>query len=361
MIQGPGMENTQKVNSETSARKEFWMDGSLETSAGAIPRVRTDLEFQDRLGSWKARWGIGRMHYVIRPGLYAVGNPDQDSPVFVTANYKMSFDRLRSELGGLDGWIVVLDTKGINVWCAAGKGTFGTDEIVDRVHEVGLADVVAHRKLILPQLGAPGVRAHEVKKRIGFSITYGPVRAEDIPAFMEAGMKASPEMRKVTFPFRDRIVLIPMELVLGGKYLLFAAACFFLLSGLGTDGYSTQHVREAGLRAVAFFVLAFLSGAALVPALLPWLRWPSFSVKGAVVGVIIALSLGLLGAYENFSSAVAWCLIIPAVSSFLGMNFTGASTYTSLSGVKREMKVAVPIQAFCALAGIILWIFGRFV
>jgi CO dehydrogenase/acetyl-CoA synthase gamma subunit (corrinoid Fe-S protein) len=75
------------------------------------------------------RWGIGRHRYRIEPGLYAVGTPGSDSPVLVTANYKMSFDALRRELGGLDAWILVLETDGINVWCAAGKGTFGTEEV----------------------------------------------------------------------------------------------------------------------------------------------------------------------------------------------------------------------------------------
>jgi len=66
-----------------------------------------------------------RMSYAISPGLYAVGNPTKESDVFVSANYKLSFDVLRRELKGFNAWILVLDTKGINVWCAAGKGTFG--------------------------------------------------------------------------------------------------------------------------------------------------------------------------------------------------------------------------------------------
>lgn len=69
------------------------------------------------------------MGYTIDPGLYALGNPDESSPVLVTANYKLTFDRLRQSLPKLDAWVLVLDTKGINVWCAAGKGTFGTGEV----------------------------------------------------------------------------------------------------------------------------------------------------------------------------------------------------------------------------------------
>ena len=95
-----------------------------------IVKVPTELAFTERIGTWKARWNMGRMHYFVEPGLYAIGNPTDRSDVLVSANYKMSFDRLRVSMAGRDAWILVLDTDGINVWCAAGKGTFGTDELV---------------------------------------------------------------------------------------------------------------------------------------------------------------------------------------------------------------------------------------
>jgi CO dehydrogenase/acetyl-CoA synthase gamma subunit (corrinoid Fe-S protein) len=107
------------------------------------------------------------MGRIVPPGLYRLGNPDNDSAVFASANYTLSFDALRSALAGTDAWILVLDTKGINVWCAAGKGTFGTNELIRRIAVTGLSEVVSHRKIILPQLGAPGVSAHEVARRSG--------------------------------------------------------------------------------------------------------------------------------------------------------------------------------------------------
>ena len=108
------------------------------------------------------------MRYRVDPGLYAVGAPDAASPVFVSANYGLSFNVLRRALAGITGWILVLDTKGINVWCAAGKGTFGTAELIHRIQATRLDTVVTHRNLIVPQLGAPGVSAHEVGKATGF-------------------------------------------------------------------------------------------------------------------------------------------------------------------------------------------------
>ena len=187
--------------------------GALHTVLGPVPRVSHQLTAGDHWGTVKARWGVGRMHYTVEPGLYALGQPGEDFPVFATANYKMSFDCLRASLPGRDGWLLVLDTKGINVWCAAGKGTFGTDELVGRLRSADLEKIVSHRNVILPQLGAPGVAAHLVKKSSGFKVVYGPIRSADIPTFLDSGLKATPEMRHKTFALSERAALIPVELV----------------------------------------------------------------------------------------------------------------------------------------------------
>ncbi len=356
-----------RCNQSTDDRAgESFHIGSVDTPIGKIPRVGTELQFADRLGEGKVRWGIGRKRYRVTPGLYAVGFPTPKSPVLVSANYKLSFDRLRSQLTGRDAWILVLDTRGVNVWCSAGKGTFGTEELVKRVDVTCLSDVITHRRLILPQLSATGVSAHEVKRLSGYRVVYGPVRAEDLPAFLDAGRKATPEMRRVRFTLRDRVVLIPVELVMSAKYALLIAACIVLLSGLGSEGYSFARVQSFGLWGAVLLLGAWFWGAAATPTLLPWLPGRSFSVKSAWAGLLFLLAAGWSvwahpGLFANWVVAASWLFIIPAVTSFLGMNFTGASTYTSLSGVRKEMRVAVPLQIGFAVVGLGLWVTGLFV
>lgn len=291
----------------------------------------------DRLTAWKARWGINRMAYRLKPGLYALGSPTGDSPVFATANYKLSFDALRTNLKGLDAWMLVLDTKGINVWCAAGKGTFGTMELARVIGETGLEKLVNHRTVILPQLGAPGVSAHRVKAYTGFSVVYGPVRAEDLPEYIRLG-RATPEMRRVRFNFTDRLVLAPVQLVHFGKYMLPAAALLFLL------GFRADAAYTAG---------ALLAGGLLVPALLPWLPGRSFAVKSAGAGLLVTALIALAHG-QGPAQFAARALIYSAAASFVGLDFTGASTYTSLSGVKKEMRLALPAHALAAAAGLII-------
>ena len=56
---------------------------------------------------------------------------------------------------------------------------------------------------------------------------------------------------------------------------------------------------------------------------------------------------------------IGFLLISGAVSSFLSMNFTGASTYTSLSGVRKEMRFFVPLQIVFLLVGLALVIISQ--
>ena len=139
------------------------------------------------------------MEYKIDPGLYALGNPDAESPVLVSANYKMSFDYLRRELTGRSAWILVLDTRGINVWCAAGKGTFGTAELIRQVASSGIAALLNHKVLIVPQLGAVGVSAWKVRQSSGFRVVFGPVYARELPRFLDSGMRATPSHASCDF------------------------------------------------------------------------------------------------------------------------------------------------------------------
>ncbi|MCF8034601.1 MAG: hypothetical protein K9K66_12820 [Desulfarculaceae bacterium] len=338
----------------------------METPAGPAPRVGSRLSRADHLGTFKVRWGMRRHDYAVAPGLYALGSPGPDSPVLASANYKLSFDHLRAACPGLDAWLLVLDTNGINVWCAAGKGAMGTAELVKRMDQARLDQVVSHRKIILPQLAAPGVAAHEVKRLTGFRVVYGPVRAQDLPAFLEAGRRASPEMRRVSFTTGQRAVLIPVELVGALRvyaWLLPAVVAVAGLAGLlGGPGFWAG-VAGPGLRAAAALLLALAGGAILGPLLLPWLPGRAFALKGLWPGLAGALALWALWPHPAWPPGAelgAWLLAVPALSSFMTMNFTGASTYTSLSGVKKEMRRAVPPQIAAASAGLLLWLFAVF-
>lgn len=313
---------------------------------GVIP-TDSIITFSNRIDHILARWGYKRSGHRVSPGLYTIGSPNADSPVFASANYTLSFDALRSALKGINAYILVLDTKGINVWCAAGKGTFGTDELVRRMESSGLSDIVSHKKIIVPQLGAPGVSAPEVQRRSGFKVEYGPVRACDLPEYLRTG-KATPEMRTVEFPFYDRVILAPVELVfIALKAAIIAIILWFL----------------AGPVASVAAISAVLTGTVLFPAFLPILPTKDFSTKGLILGFIVAIPFSYLYAqtpglpgWVAGAGALVPLLIIPAVVAFMALNFTGSTTFTSRTGVKKEIFRYVPIMAAMAVIGTIIGI-----
>jgi hypothetical protein len=310
----------------------------ISPAVPAILPTTSRLTFANRWDHFLARWGVYRSAHRLTPGLYALGHPTPAARVFVSANYTLSFDALRAALDGLDAYILVLDTQGINVWCAAGKGTFGTDELVQRITATGLSQVVSHRKLILPQLGAPGVSAHEVKQRSGFAVEYGPVRAADLRAYLQTE-EVSSEMRRVNFPLRDRFVLIPVELI-GALIPLVILLLLRYWPG----------------------VSAILAGTVLFPILLPWLPTHNFSTKGFILGGLLGLPFALIALLG--SPQVAWwlragwalsdLLVMTSVTAFVALNFTGSTPFTSRSGVRKEIFTYAPAMAWMFGAGLLL-------
>jgi hypothetical protein len=322
--------------------------------------ARSEWTLGDHLGAFGVRLNVRRMQHRVAPGLYALGVPGPQSPVFVSANYKLSFDYLRRSLGGMDAWILVLDTAGINVWCAAGKGTFGTDELVRRIRASGLEERVTHRRLIVPQMGAPGVAAHEVKKQSGFAVVYGPVEAADIPAFMNAGLKATPEMRRVRFNWRARLAVAPLELVIHFNRMLLVGLLLALLAGVSGWSYSGSAAWRRGGVALVLWIASYAGAGLLGPLLLPWLPTRVFSVKGAVLGLALgACGLWAAGTDWSLLRNTGWLLLVTAAASHLLLNYTGSTTFTSPSGVRREVRAALPGQIALGVIGLLTWTLAR--
>jgi acetyl-CoA decarbonylase/synthase complex subunit gamma len=327
-----------------------FVEGRVATRQGPVPRISTRTSLGDRLGALRMRLGLGRSTYRVLPGIYAAGSPTKSSPVLVSANYKLSFDALKQALAGLHVWILVLDTRGINVWCAAGKGSFGNAELARRIAATKLGLIVDHRELILPQLSGPGVSAHSFAKEQGWRLRFGPVRAADIPAYLAADREKTAAMSRVDFPPRDRLALAPLELIAGLKklapYLVLLIASAFLSSA----GDPLAALLRGGATFLPF-ALSYAAAALLFPLLLPLLPGKAFSLKGAFLGLLLA-GLWILAARPVPLLALSYLLAIPALAAWFGLLFTGSSTFTSLSGVELEVARARPPIALAAIGGL---------
>lgn len=335
-----------------------WITGIIMTDTGAVPIVSTDLTVSDYWEHVRCRISAFRNNYTVDPGLYAIGAPGRNSDILVSANYKLSFDALRKALKGLNVWVLVLDTKGINVWCAAGKGTFATDELIRLISIAKLDRLVDHRKIIVPQLGAPGISAHRVKKNAGFKVCYGPVRAEDIGTYIAAGYEATREMRTVRFPLIDRLILTPMEINPAmKKYYPVYALIMLVIFGLQPGGIFFKDALEGGLPFLALGLISVSAGALFTPVFLPFVPFRSFAVKGWIAGMLsVFLATQFIEMFGHLNTILLMFayLFFPLASSYIALQFTGSTTFTGMSGVKKELKISVPLYILGVVVSLIL-------
>ena len=336
-----------------------WIEhGAILTAVTALQesprftRVISQWSAADRWGALRCRLGTNRSPRRVEPGLYCIGRPGPDSPVLATANYSLSFDLLRRDMGGRDCWILTLDTDGMNVACGVKTGKFGTDELIVRVQKARLADVVRHRALILPLLGAQGTDGQAVRRHTGFEILPGPARSADIPSYLARGNSPTTEMHTVRFSLRDRLILGLAETA--RSLLLFPVFAFgaLIAAGLGPDGVS---LGRAWLGVWPLFALglgSICAGSFLVPACLPLIPFRAFWLKGLLAGAAVSGALlhgaGLARGLDPFFIAGCW-LFFPAASSALGLRFAGAVPPGFPADPNREIRRAWPFFAGAAL------------
>jgi acetyl-CoA decarbonylase/synthase complex subunit gamma len=173
-------------------------------------------------------------------------------------------------------------------------------------------------------------------------------------------------MRLKSFTTWERLVLIPIELIQALKAGLIIIPILFILAFLGRSGEGWANALSHGLFSALAILTAILAGAVLTPLLLPWLPGRAFSLKGLLSGFLTATILLFFGwghwiTWIGRLEILAWFFLIPAVSAYLAMNLTGTSTYTSLSGVRKEMRWALPLEIGAGIVGLILWLGSHFI
>jgi NAD-dependent dihydropyrimidine dehydrogenase PreA subunit len=138
-------------------------------------------------------------------GLVKIGSPGRNAPVLVTGNFRLTVQRVRRALEGIDAYLLVANSRGINVWCAAAGGHLTNHDIVSALKTSGVADLVDHRQVILPQLAATGIEGKIIHQKTGWRVVWGPVYATSIPEFLSRGLEKTVEMRTVSFPWPQRL------------------------------------------------------------------------------------------------------------------------------------------------------------
>jgi NAD-dependent dihydropyrimidine dehydrogenase PreA subunit len=277
-----------------------------------------------------------------RTGLIRIGTPDRSAPVLLTCNFKLTVERVKRALDGVDAYLLVANSRGVNVWCAATGGLLTNHDVVSVLKTSGIEDLVDHREVILPHLAATGIEGKVVREKTGWKVAWGPVRADAIPAFLSRGLTATKAMRTVTFPRTARLemavawafpisllalLLLPLwpagVLPLAG--LVWAAS---LLIFMGFPLYERYlHVKG---RNVGFVLFDF--GARGVPLIL----WGFF-----LLGLF---AYGALAGELSWGFALRWSVASLAVLLILGLDLTG-STPVYKSGLHEDRLLEIALDA----------------
>jgi ubiquinone/menaquinone biosynthesis C-methylase UbiE len=274
----------------------------------------------------------------VATGLYRIGHPDRRSPVLATGNYELTVRRLVRELDGrVDCWLVVANSRGINVWCAAGGGHFTADDLMAALKTSGVAEAVDHHALILPQLCANGVDGWKIRRETGWGVHWGPIRAGDIPAYLAAGRTKTEAMRHVQFPLKTRLEMTTVMLVLYGLILALLGLIFWRSSTLLILGV---------MAVISYFYGVFL----------PWLPGRDGLGKGVTLAVLTLLGLWMWSFGWGHLSLVPlfnWSLGLGFLAFFVGGEFQG------MSPLMRGEQANWTIEGLVGLAVLVVYGAGR--
>ena len=318
-------------------REETWGGGTLKLWEFE-PRPQVSRPEPERLrGGWGLTdwaenfflWLTSHILKVpVHPGLYRVGNPGPESPLLATSNYRLTVNLVRKHLAGRDVWLLVNDTRGVNVWCSAGEGNFSAAEIAVTMAASQAESWVAKRQMVLPKLCFNGVRLREVKARTGFQGRVGPVYARDLPAYLDAGFLKTPAMEQVHFNFLDRLWIgVPfaalLSLIVGALWLLSLGHLF----------------RDLPL----WFGVCSL----LIAATYSWLPTRWHLVKGAILGSAVALALSAYLAHQGRPGLdiVRSALLLLGIQIYVAADFSGSTPVSNRTLVEREFKTIYLVVA----------------
>ncbi len=297
-------------------------------------------------------------HVPIEPGIYQSGNPDENSPVIVTANYIYTYIKVMRALKGIDAWVLCVDSRGINVWCAARGNDFGNKQLIEAVEATEIAKITSKKTLILPQLSAGGIATPLIKSEAAnfpFNLLYGPVWAKYLPQFLEERPAHKPDKMKLarfSLSHRLRAGITHTTFLFRKVFLLPSIALFLLLMVL----VLTDTLWIGKLWIVGEFWLWIIITNTLIAILIPITNFTrKFIIKGIIFGVINLLLFS--GIYWLLGTSIpsiflSLCLYF-WLAFFATMSFSGYTMATSPREIQDEYPIFTKINMTLLIIGLI--------
>jgi len=317
-----------------------------------------------------------------KTGLIEIGAPGRDAPVLLTGNFRLTVERVKRSLRGIDAYLLVANSRGVNVWCAATGGLFTNHDVVSVLKTSGVEGRVDHRRVTLPQLAATGIEGPVVRRKTGWTVVWGPVEAAHLPEFLRCGGEIPPAMRKVGFPWPRRLEMavawaFPISLlavlllalfwpaaiapvvamVWGMSLLLFLG--FPLFEPRGGDGRQSVGLVffDFGPRGAPVILwVCFVAGLVAWEALSGALSWNPLLAWGSCSLVVLAvLGIDLMGSTPQYKSGLhddRRLRIVLDEAACKGAAFCEQVCPTRVFEIDRERRLALlPRSSACVQCG----------
>ncbi len=126
----------------------------------------------------------------VEPKVYPIGEPDRNSPVFVTTNFSLTYFIVSGEIenSGISAWLVIPECEGMSVLTAWAAGKFSGAIIAKFIKSVGLEEMVDTRQIVIP--GYVSQISGELEENLpGWKVLVGPQEAIDLESFVKSVLK----------------------------------------------------------------------------------------------------------------------------------------------------------------------------
>jgi acetyl-CoA decarbonylase/synthase complex subunit gamma len=125
-----------------------------------------------------------RKPVAVEPGLKVFGTPDENSPVFFTTNFALTYYTVASDIENakMNAYLVVVDTEGSAVDSGVAGRKLTADKVADAIKATGLEGKVKHRKLVIP--GKASRISGEIEELSGWKVLVGPRDSSEIPKYI---------------------------------------------------------------------------------------------------------------------------------------------------------------------------------
>ncbi len=126
----------------------------------------------------------------VEPKVYPIGEPDRNSPVFVTTNFSLTYFIVSGEIenSGISAWLVIPECEGMSVLTSWAAGKFSGAHIAKFIKDVGFEKEVDTRSIIIP--GYVAQISGELEENLpGWKVLVGPQEAGDLESFIKSVLK----------------------------------------------------------------------------------------------------------------------------------------------------------------------------